>query len=42
MRREGTMEKFKFSNEEAQKMYDERIKVLKKIADEYIDDQAYC
>ena len=36
------MEKFKFSNEEAQKMYDERIKVLKKIADEYIDDQAYC
>lgn len=35
------MEKFKFSNQEAQKMYDERIKVLKKIADECIDDQAY-
>lgn len=36
------MEKFKFSNEEARRMYDERICALKKVVDERVDDKAYC
>lgn len=35
------MEKFRFSNEEVQKMYNEKVAVLKKVVSEDIDDNAY-
>lgn len=40
-REENTMEKFMFSNDEAKKMYEEKMNSLRKIVNENMDDRAY-